>query len=150
MIIKPKKILYQLSAALLTSTLLFGCSLNLDGEHNSPLTEPNEESEVEASEKDSEEDVEVLIEIFINGSEQKEFTHLFEVKEGETLLGLMSEHYRIVSEDGSIKCIEGNAQNTSEDKYWKFKVNGNLSEDSAEEYVLKESDKIKWELEVNE
>lgn len=119
-------------------TMLVGCSVNLDGTHQSNLTEPIVEEK---------EQVNVKLKIFVDGHEQIEFTHEFDVEEGTTLLELMEDHYRLVEVDGNVKCIEGNGQKPEENIYWLYYVNGKLAESKSSKYKLQSGDNIDWRLE---
>lgn len=140
--IKNKKWLNHLVVTLVSLGILTGCNIDLEGEHQTKDTEPETE-EIVASD---EEEIEVLVKIYIDDSEQKEFTHMFEIDEGVTLLELMEDSYRLVEEDGKILCIEGNGQDVDEGKLWKFKVNDIDSEIGSGDYELHDGDVIEWKL----
>ena len=139
---KNKKWLGYITNILLTLGLITGCSVDLSGEHQTKETQP----EIEVVEESEEESVEVLIGIYIDDTEQEEFTHLFAVEEGTTLLELMEEHYRLVEEDEFVTCIEGNGQDESEGRFWVFDVNGQMGEVGAADYEIQDEDVIEWKL----
>lgn len=139
------KWLGRTTTLLLSLGLLVGCSVNLDGDHQTGITEPETE-EVSVAEKETLETVEMTLAVFIGDVEQQEFTHTFELEEGTTLLELMKEHYRMVEEDGFVLCIEGNGQDEDEGKYWVYDVNGEMGQVGAAEYVIKDGDSIDWKL----
>ena len=67
-------------------------------------------------------------------------------KEGDNLLDVMKAQLKIVEIDGCISSINGVEQVPSEQKYWLFDVNGQMSPVGAKEVLLKAGDVIDWKL----
>ena len=67
-------------------------------------------------------------------------------KEGDNLLDVMKAQLKIVEKDGFISSINGVEQVPSEQKYWLFDVNGQMSPVGAKEVILKAGDVIDWKL----
>ena len=67
-------------------------------------------------------------------------------KEGDNLLDVMKAQLKIVEKDGFISSINGVEQVPSEQKYWLFDVNGQMSPVGAKEVLLKAGDVIDWKL----
>ena len=67
-------------------------------------------------------------------------------KEGDNLLDVMKSQLKIVEKDGFISSINGVEQVPSEQKYWLFDVNGQMSPVGAKEVLLKAGDVIDWKL----
>lgn len=67
-------------------------------------------------------------------------------KEGDNLLDVMKVQLKIVEKDGFISSINGVEQVPSEQKYWLFDVNGQMSPVGAKEVLLKAGDVIDWKL----
>lgn len=120
--------------------ILLGCSLNLGGEHQTTDTEPQTNCQ-------QPEDVEeISLAIYVEGFEQVDFTHKYEIVGPTSLLELMKDHYRLVEEEGEILCIEGNGQDLEVGKVWRFEVNGVPMETNPENYYIKGGDRIEWFL----
>ena len=67
-------------------------------------------------------------------------------KEGDNLLDVMKAQLKIVEKDGFISSINGVEQVPSEQKYWLFDVNGQMSPVGTKEVLLKAGDVIDWKL----
>lgn len=87
--------------------------------------------------------------ITINGVEQAEFTHTFELTEEINLMDLMKDNYRMSEEDGEIRCIEGNGQCEDSGTIWNYEVNGVPMEVSPEKHLIQDGDYIVWKLTSN-
>lgn len=70
-----------------------------------------------------------------------------DVADDSTLLDIMSQHYDlIVTDDGFIESIEGIDQDSEENLYWIYEVNGEPVNVGAADFVPEEGDHIVWEL----
>lgn len=134
-----KKWLSKLSVLMLSAVLLVGCTSDIA---EAPVETPKKEV---VSETENE-FVNVGINIVIQDEKVEELSHEYEVVYGYKLMDIMKEHYRLVEEDGFIKCIEGNGQDEEEGLYWVYDVNGEMGEVGAAEYELQEGDVIDWKL----
>ena len=67
-------------------------------------------------------------------------------KEGDNLLDVVKAQLKIVEKDGFISSINGVEQVPSEQKYWLFDVNGQMSPVGTKEVLLKAGDVIDWKL----
>ncbi|WP_122647165.1 DUF4430 domain-containing protein [Enterococcus mediterraneensis] len=70
-----------------------------------------------------------------------------EVKEKANLFDTMKENFTIKDEDGFITSIEGHEQDPKENKYWTYTINGEPAMKGAKETILKQGDKVVFELE---
>lgn len=134
-----KKLLSKLTVLGLSVGLLVGCS-----PEETVVEEPKEE--VVQDNTQEQEEVAVDINILVEGEKQEDLSHNYDVSYGMTLLELMKEQYRLVEEDGFIKCIEGNEQDEDKGLYWVFDVNGEMGEVGAADYELQEGDVVDWKL----
>ena len=67
-------------------------------------------------------------------------------KEGDNPLDVRKAQLKIVEKDGFISSINGVERVPSEQKYWLFDVNGQMSPVGAKEVLLKAGDVIDWKL----
>lgn len=88
----------------------------------------------------------VTIEVTQNNGESKVEKKTVEIKEKETLLDVMKKNFKIEDNKGFITSINGVKQDTKENKYWLFDVNGTPAVKGANETELKNGDKVKWDL----
>lgn len=95
-------------------------------------------------------EVNVSVNIYIDDSKIEKFSHDYEVPYGFRLMELMKEHYRLVEEEGQMKCIEGNPEDRNNNLYWIYTVNKKPSKVNANKYELQEGDTIDWKLTVIE
>jgi len=75
---------------------------------------------------------------------------------GQTLLGIMRQmnetnpNLNIQTQDyeglGSLVVQIGAWRNGTDEKYWQYTVNGEVPMVGADQYIIKEGDKIKWEF----
>jgi len=75
---------------------------------------------------------------------------------GQTLLGIMRQmnetnpNLNIQTQDyeglGSLVVQIGAWHNGADEKYWQYTVNGEVPKVGADQYIIKEGDKIKWEF----
>lgn len=69
-------------------------------------------------------------------------------KDGDNLLDVMAAQLQIVEKDGFISAINGIEQEPTNNKYWLFDVNQEMSPVGAKEVLLKQGDIIDWKLEA--
>jgi hypothetical protein len=80
--------------------------------------------------------------------------------EGQTLLGLMRQmneqnpNINVQTQDypgmGSLVVQIGTLRNGTDEKYWQYTVNGETPMVGADQYIIQNGDKIKWEFKKSE
>lgn len=105
----------------------------------------NKDSSVNAS-KEKDAVSKVTIEVTQNNGDSKVEKKTVEMKEKETLLDVMKKNFKIEDDNGFITSINGIKQDTKENKYWLFDVNGTPAVKGANETELKNGDHVKWDL----
>ncbi len=88
----------------------------------------------------------VTIEITQNNGDSKVEKKTIEITGKETLLDVMKKNFKIEENKGFITSINGIKQDTKENKYWLFNVNGTPAVKGANETELKNGDEVKWDL----
>ncbi|GFH41117.1 DUF4430 domain-containing protein [Pseudolactococcus insecticola] len=73
-------------------------------------------------------------------------TKTFAVKKDQTLLEAVKSSFKVVEKDGFITAIDGKSQDTANQKYWLFKVNGKLASKGAADTIVKKGDQITFYL----
>lgn len=126
---------------MLSVGLLVGCSTEVA---EAPVIDKTEN--VAPILENEPEEVNVSIKISVEGETIEELSHDYQVAYGIRLMELMKDHYRLVEEDGFIRCIEGNGQNEEEGLFWVYTVNGEMVGVSAVDYELQEGDVVDWQL----
>ncbi|MCM3735719.1 DUF4430 domain-containing protein [Bacillus cytotoxicus] len=105
----------------------------------------NKESSVNTS-KQKDAVSKVTIEVTQNNGDSKVEKKTIEIKEKETLLDVMKKNFKIEENKGFITSINGIKQDTKENKYWLFNINGTPAVKGANETELKNGDEVKWDL----
>ena len=67
-------------------------------------------------------------------------------KEGDNLFTVMSNSFDIKDQDGFITSIDGHAQDDAAKKYWTYTINDKEVMTGAKEVILKEGDKVIFNL----
>jgi hypothetical protein len=71
-----------------------------------------------------------------------------EVSQGSTVLDALTACGIALEEEGGfVTSINGTSQSPSENIYWMYYINGELSQVGAAEYAVQEGDTITWKLE---
>ncbi|PEA56333.1 hypothetical protein CON64_02680 [Bacillus pseudomycoides] len=128
---KVTKIIMGIFLAIMMSISIVGCS--------------NKDSSADVSKK-KDAVSKVTIEITQNNGDSKVEKKTVEIKEKETLLNVMKKNFKIEDNKGFITSINGVKQDTKENKYWLFNVNGTPAVKGANETELKNGDEVKWDL----
>ncbi|MEH6890291.1 DUF4430 domain-containing protein [Bacillus sp. JJ864] len=128
---KVTKIIMGIFLAIVMSISIVGCS--------------NKDSSADVSKK-KDAVSKVTIEITQNNGDSKVEKKTVEIKGKETLLDVMKKNFKIEDNKGFITSINGVKQDTKENKYWLFNVNGTPAVKGANETELKNGDEVKWDL----
>lgn len=67
---------------------------------------------------------------------------------GESLLAVLKQNFAIKEKNGFITSIDDHNQDESNNKYWTFTINGNMSEKGAADTKLENKDKVVFTLGV--
>ncbi|HEQ4412588.1 TPA: DUF4430 domain-containing protein [Streptococcus pyogenes] len=67
---------------------------------------------------------------------------------GDTVLEVLKDNYEVKEKDGFITAIDGIEQDTKDNKYWLFKVNGKMADKGADQITVKDGDSIEFYQEV--
>lgn len=70
----------------------------------------------------------------------------WEIKKDESLQTVLDTHYKLEMSKDFISGIDGHLQDTKENKYWMYDVNGKQPDVGAAEYLLKDGDIVTWTL----
>ena len=117
---------------------LFGCSTNGAEEEAKPV----EQNATETSEENVAE-LKVQLEVMNDGKAE---TVDAAFTEGETALDVTKRELNAIEEGGFVTTINGVEAGEATKTYWALSVNGETSMVGAAEVVLKDGDKITWEL----
>lgn len=128
---KVTKIIMGIFLAIMMSISIVGCS--------------NKGSSADVSKK-KDAVSKVTIEVTQNNGDSKVEKKTVEIKEKETLLEVMKKNFKIEENKGFITSINGIKQDTKENKYWLFNVNGTPAVKGANETEIKNGDEVKWDL----
>lgn len=80
--------------------------------------------------------------------DDKTLTKTVSFEEGATVLEVLKANYDVEENQGFITSIDGIQQDEAAQKYWMYKVNGELASKGAGELVVKADDKIEFYQEV--
>ncbi len=105
----------------------------------------SEKNNVDSSSTTGDYESKATIELVEDGEKFKEET--LEFNEDEKLLDIMKRNLDIVEKDGFIESIEKKSQDPDKNKYWLYEVNGEMAQVGANEYKLKDGDKVLFRLE---
>lgn len=130
---------------------LTGCGSNKDDKQTDKDVSASTETVIstDSKEKDSaisDDKKEQTIEVTL-AEDGKEFENkTIDVDKDELLLDVMKKNFDIKEEKGMIVGIDGHEQDTKENKYWMYDVNGEFVEVGASEYKVQPGDIINWKL----
>ncbi len=127
---KMKKALL-VAAALMSLSVFAGCQ-----------SETNKNTEQTSSEQIAQHSAQVTIKA--DGKETANQTVKF--KDGDSLYEVMEQNFAIKADDGFITEIDGQKQDQQASKYWTFTINGEMATKGAKDIVLKNGDKVVFEL----
>ncbi len=131
---------YALCASLLVAfALLTGCQSQKDSEQENANASQEEKQEVS-----------VHLEISQNNGEKSLSNKDFSVEKGTMLMEALKENFNVEENDGYITSIEGVKADESKKQAWMYTINGEEASVGADQYELKEGDKVvfdmhKWE-----
>ncbi|WP_036186229.1 DUF4430 domain-containing protein [Ureibacillus manganicus] len=133
-----KQLLQRISLLMLVVIALFGCSSNGAQEE----VKPAEQTTNETTESNVEQ-LSVELEVINDGkSDVKEAAFT----EGENALEVTVRELNAIEEGGFVTTINGVEAGEETKTYWALSVNGEMSMVGAAEVILKDGDKITWEL----
>lgn len=108
------------------------------------VSSDSKEKESEMAKADDEKEKTIDITLSADG---KEFDHkTIDIESDEILLDVMKKNFDIKEEKGMIVGIDGHEQDTKENKFWMYDVNGEFVEVGASEYKVQPGDNISWKL----
>ncbi|CAM5204748.1 hypothetical protein UACE39S_05913 [Ureibacillus acetophenoni] len=132
-----KNILKRISLLMVVVIALVGC-----GNQTQEEVKPAEQTSNNTAETNVEES-KVVLEVINDGkTESKEVTFT----EGETALEVTIRELNAVEEGGFVTTINGVEAGEATKTFWALSVNGEMSMVGAGEVILKDGDKITWEL----
>ncbi|EFR31827.1 DUF4430 domain-containing protein [Eremococcus coleocola] len=126
-----KNNLYKFSLLSLSLIFLFACSPKL----NNSVSETGQHETA-------------VIEIKVQGEDQKESNKEVQFDPGMDLLSVMHDNYTIQAKEGLVEGIDGLMANQGQNKgrYWKLIINDQMSQKGAKEIIVKDNDRIVWDL----
>lgn len=92
----------------------------------------------------ADQDTEVTVTI---STEEELVNDTVSIASDTSLMELMQQHYDIiVTDEGFIKAIEGVEQDPENNLFWIYEVNDERSNESADDFIPEEDDRISWQL----
>lgn len=132
-----KNLLKRISLLMVMVVALVGC-----GNQTQEEVKPTEQTSNNTTETNVEE-LKVTLEVINDGkTESKEVVFT----EGETALEVTVRELNAVEEGGFVTTINGVEAGEATKTFWALSVNGEMSMVGAGEVILKDGDKITWEL----
>lgn len=109
-------------------------------------TQTNEDQELATDGSEERQESQAVIDIEAFGEEVASEEVVFE--EPAILMDVMEENLELVAtDDGFIESIQGYEQNPDNNAYWMYQVNEEMAPVGANEFELRDGDRVEWVLE---